>query len=125
LIDAFDHENIAASIANNDFFSACQGLLKKDGILIVNLWGGDDNTLYEHCSEWLKRIFRQRVLFLPVQDRDNVIVFGFNEDVPFYSLKYLRQHASLLEQHYQIEFTTFLRDLKKHNVTTFDHFVIK
>jgi spermidine synthase len=125
LIDAFDHENIAASIANDSFFSACQSLLKKDGMLVINLWGGDDNPLYGQCAEWLRCIFKQRVLFLPVYDRDNVIGLAFNEDQPFFSLKYLRQHAYLLEQHYQIEFTTFLRDLKRHNAPIFEQFVIK
>ncbi len=33
LIDAFDHENMAASIANQDFFDACKAVLKKDGLL--------------------------------------------------------------------------------------------
>ncbi len=125
MIDAFDHENIAASIANEAFFTACKDLLKKDGILVVNLWGGDDNPLYLECSEWLSHIFKQRVLFLPVQDRGNVIGFAFNEDAPFFTLKYLRQQAIWLEQQYQIEFQTFLKDLKKHNTRTFNQLVIK
>ena len=124
LIDAFDHENIATAIANEDFFIASQAVLKKDGILAINLWGGDDNSLYLDCSKWLKNIFKQRVLFLPVQDRGNVIALAFNEDSPFFNLKYLRQQAIALEQLYQIEFQTFLRDLKKHNPQSFSQLII-
>ncbi len=123
LIDAFDHENMAASIANQDFFDACKALLKKDGLLVINLWGGDDNPLYAQCTEWLGRAFKQKTLFLPIQDRGNVIGFAFNEDLPFFTLKQLRQHAIALEQYYQIEFPTFLKDLRKHNARSFDQFI--
>jgi spermidine synthase len=125
LIDAFDHENIASSIANEAFFAASQALLKKDGILVVNLWGGDDNPLYRQCSQWLRAIFKRRVLFLPIQDRGNVIGLAFNEDLPFFTLKYLRQQAIALEQHYQIEYPTFLKDLKKYNAHVFNQLIIK
>ncbi len=125
LIDAFDHENMAASVANQDFFDACKALLKKDGLLVINLWGGDDNPLYAQCTHWLGCTFKQRTLFLPVQDRGNVIGFAFNEDAPFFTLKHLRQHAIALEQRYQIEFPTFLKDLKKYNARTFDQLILK
>lgn len=124
LIDAFDHENMAESISNQDFFDACKALLKKDGLLVINLWGGDDNPLYAQCTNWLGNAFKERTLFLPVQDRGNVIGFAFNENAPFFTLKHLRQHALALEQHYQIEFPTFLKDLKKHNIRTFNQFII-
>lgn len=123
LIDAFDHENMAASIANQDFFDACKALLKKDGLLVINLWGGDDNPLYAQCTDWIGRAFKQKTLFLPIQDRGNVIGFAFNEDSPFFTLKQLRQHAIALEQYYQIEFPTFLKDLKKHNARSFEQFI--
>jgi spermidine synthase len=125
LVDAFDHENIAAAIANEDFFSACQAVLKKDGVLAINLWGGDDNPLYLRCRHWLNTIFGQRVLFLPVYDRGNVIALAFNEELPFFSLRHLREHANALEQLYQIEFMTFLRDLKKYNAEAFNRLVVR
>jgi spermidine synthase len=125
LVDAFDHENIATAIANEEFFAACQAVLKKDGILAVNLWGGDDNPLYLFCQQWLNTVFEQRVLFLPVYDRGNVIALAFNEELPFFSLKHLRQQANALEQLYQIEFMTFLRDLRKYNVEAFDRLVVR
>jgi spermidine synthase len=125
LVDAFDHENLAPSIANEAFFASCQALLKKDGIFVINLWGGDDNPLYNQCSVWINRIFKQKTLFLPIRDRGNVIGLAFNEDVPFFNLKYLRQHAMALEQYYEIEFPDFLKDLKRNNEHTFSQLIIK
>jgi spermidine synthase len=65
------------------------------------------------------------VLFLPVYDRGNVIALAFNGELPFFSLKHLRAHANALEQFYQIEFMTFLKDLKKHNVEAFNRIVVR
>jgi Spermine/spermidine synthase. len=42
-VDAFDHEGMAPSISNHAFFDACKMLLKKDGMLVINLWGGAGN----------------------------------------------------------------------------------
>ena len=125
LVDAFDHENLAPSIANEAFFAACQSLLKKDGMLVINLWGGDDNPLYNQCSAWINHIFKQKALFLPIRDRGNVIALAFNEDAAFSSLKYLRQQAVMLEQHYQIEFPDFLKDLKRNNERAFSQLIVK
>jgi spermidine synthase len=125
LVDAFDHENIASSIANEAFFAACQVLLKKDGILAINLWGDDANILYLQCVKWLRDIFRQRVLFLPIPDRGNVIALAFNEDLPVLTLKYLKQQAFRLETFHEIEFQLFLRDLRKYNAHSFNKLIVK
>jgi spermidine synthase len=119
-IDAFDHEGMAASICNEAFFDACKAVLKKDGILVINLWGGTNNPEFQQVSHWLGNVFEWQILFLPVRDRGNIIALAFNNYSPLYSLKDLRANALALEQQYQIEFPTFLKDLKKHNTSTFN-----
>ena len=122
-IDAFDHEGIATSICNEAFFAACKDLLKKDGILVINLWGGTHNPEFQLVSLWLARVFNWQTLFLPVRDRGNIIALAFNNYSPLYSLQELRTHALALEQHYQIEFPNFLKDLKRHNSSTFNQVI--
>ncbi|MDD5463002.1 MAG: spermine synthase [Methylococcales bacterium] len=117
-IDAFDHEGMASSICNMAFFDNCKAVLKKDGILVVNLWGGAYNPLFQQISLWLCQIFNWKVLFLPVRDKGNIIAFAFNDSVPRYSMKELRMQALTLEQHYRIEFPVFLKDIGKHNAST-------
>jgi len=114
LIDAFDHEGMAQSICSEAFFDACKAVLKKDGIMAINLWG-TDKTLFEQIALWLSRVFNWKILFLPVRGKGNIIGLAFNEDTPLYSLRDLRERANALEQHYQIEFPVFLKDLTKHN----------
>lgn len=118
LVDAFNHDGMAESINNEAFFDACKMMLKKDGILVINLWGGTKNPVFQQVALWLGRVFDWRILFLPVRNRGNIIALAFNDDVPAYSTKELKGKAAALEQHYQIEFSTFLKDLGKHNAST-------
>ena len=122
-IDAFDHEGVAPSVRSEAFFDACKALLKKDGILIMNLWGGTSNPEFQQISLWLGRVFNWQTLFLPVHDKSNIIALAFNDYSPTHTLKDLRLRAIELEDQYQLEFTAFLRDLKKHNASTFNSMI--
>ncbi len=123
LVDAFDHEGMAESINNKAFFEACQAVLKPDGILVINLWGGTSNPLFQQVALWLGQIFHWNILFLPVLGRGNIIGIAFNQAAFNFSLPALRDKANQLEQQFQIEFPTFLKDLKKHNSSTFDKLI--
>jgi spermidine synthase len=118
MVDAFDHDGMAESISNEAFFDACKAMLKNDGILVVNLWGGTKNPVFQQVALWLSRVFNWKVLFLPVRNRGNIIALAFNDGMPLYSLKDLKSKAEALEQLYQIEFNVFLKDLCKHNAST-------
>ena len=122
-VDAFDHEGLAASICNEAFFDACKALLKANGILVINLWGGTHNPEFQQVSLWLGRVFNWQTLFLPVRDKGNIIALAFNDYTPIYSIKELRSNALELEHLYGIEFPSFLRDLKKHNASTFNQLI--
>jgi spermidine synthase len=87
---------------------------------VINLWGGTNNLEFQQVSQWLGCVFNWQVIFLPVRDRGNIIALAFNDYSPLYSLKESRANALALEQQYQIEFPTFLKDLKKHNTSTFN-----
>lgn len=114
-IDAFDHEGMASSICNHAFFDACKALLKKDGMLVINLWGGINKPLFQQVALWLGETFNWRILFLPVKGRGNIIGLAFNKEAPLHSMKDLRTRAIILEQLYQIEFIAYLKEIAKHN----------
>lgn len=124
VVDAFDHEGMAESISNQAFFDACQASLKDDGLLVINLWGGTSNPAFQSAALWLGRAFNWKILFLPVLGRGNIIGLAFNDGLPTLTLKELRTRAAELEQQFQIDFPAFVKDLKKHNASTF-HQVIK
>jgi spermidine synthase len=116
--DAFDHAGMAESLCNKTFFFDCQRVLKHDGIMVINLWGGTSDELFQQSVLWLGQAFDWRILLLPVVGRGNIIGLAFNEGVPMASLKALRERALALEDLYNIEFTTFLKEIKKHNSST-------
>ncbi len=124
-IDAFDESGMAESICNEAFFDACKSILKTDGMMIINLWGGTNNPQFQQVAIWLGRIFDWKILFLPVADRGNIIGLAFNYQNPIFSLKNLRQRATTLEQLYQIEFPVFLKDLVKHNTSVINNVIRK
>jgi spermidine synthase len=113
-VDIFDHDGMSPSLSNVAFFDACRVLLKDDGMLAVNLWN-TDRDLFESYCDWLNEAFDERVLFLPVNEHDNIIALAFNHGMPVYSLKALRSRAEALEPFYRIEFSSFLRTLVKSN----------
>lgn len=122
-IDAFDHEGMAPTLCNENFFKNCKAQLKPDGLLLINLWGGMHNKPFQECAMWLSQLFDWRLLFLPVRGKGNIIAIGFNETTPAFSMKTLKDKAVELEHHYQIEFPVFLKDLTKHNASVLNNVI--
>jgi spermidine synthase len=118
LVDAFDHDGMAESIANEAFFEGCQLLLNADGMLVINLWGGTQNPLFQQIALWMGRVFDWRVLFLPVRNRGNIVALAFNQSLPVVLWNELKTRAVRLEERYQIEFNVFLHDFCRHNGNT-------
>jgi spermidine synthase len=114
LIDAYDHEGMAPEVSSEVFFDYCRTLLAADGLLVINLWG-TDKELFQQVSWNLNKVFNQRVLFLPVRNRGNVIGFAFAERKPKLNMKELIDKAKELEQRYHLEFPLYLQDLRRHN----------
>lgn len=123
LVDAFDHEGMADAVIHAAFFDSCKTLLTDDGILVMNLWG-TNKALFGQIAWNLQQVFAENLLFLPVRGRGNVIGFAFNEKFSKLSLKELKIKALELEKTYQLEFSDFVSELKKHNPNTF-HRIIK
>ncbi len=124
MLDVFDHEGMVQSLCSEAFFDACQTLLKKDGILAINLWGTDKDQ-FSQVAWWLGRLFDWKLLFLPVKDRGNIIGFAFAKDVPILSLKELRKKAEQLEQQFQLDFPGFLKDIRKNNTSVLNRVIKK
>lgn len=122
MIDAYDHAGMAAEVSSELFFDNCHTLLSKQGLLVINLWG-TDKPLFQQVAWNLSRVFDQRVVFLPVRNRGNVIGFAFGADMPKFSIKALIDHAKQLEQRYQLDFSSYLQDIKRHNASVLNRVI--
>lgn len=114
VIDAFDHEGLSESINGEAFFDSCRVILKKQGVMMINLWR-TDRDLFEQIEWYLSRSFEEKLLYLPVKKRGNVIVFCFPEQMPQLTGKSLRSRAEAMAACSGIEYPVFLKDLKKYN----------
>lgn len=124
LVDAFDRQGLAPSIATLAFFDACKVLLKPDGMLVINLWA-TESALFATCVQWLNQVFQDKVLLLPVRKRGNIIAVCFNHGCSRHTMKDLKSSAVELEQQYQIEFPKLLKDFTRHNPYTIHTVITK
>lgn len=108
LVDVFDHQGLAEMVNQQDFFSASQGLLRPEGILAINLWGTQTQSL-RHSMGLLNLYFERRTMRLQVTGRGNVIGFGFGQRVQRAEIGDLKEQARSLELLLGIEFPRFLR----------------
>ena len=124
VVDAFDHSAMADSVRGKAFFNKCKEIMSVSGIMIINLWGSQRAAFQENAN-YLLRVFEQRVCFLPVKGRANVIAFCFSPHYPQLSQKKVREQALFLECSYNIEMPLFLKTLIQHNSKTIKHLLHK
>jgi len=122
MVDAFDHEGMADGTLSCAFFDSCKALLTPDGLLVMNLWG-TDKPLLAQISLNLQQVFGDKLLFLPVRGRGNIIGIAFADHVPVPTFKALKEKTWQLEAHYGFEFPIYIKDLKRHNPQNFQRVV--
>lgn len=114
LVDAFVDNGIARTVCGISFFEACRNLLADNGILSMNLWNGDFITAREMLED-IRDSFDGNVLQLPVEGKDNTIALAGNGARMKRQLRQLKQRALELGQQTGIEYSAFVKQLKKHN----------
>jgi spermidine synthase len=121
MLDAFDATGMAESLCNPQFFANCQALLKKDGILVVDLWNASEQ--FKQLFSWIGSLFDAKLLFLPVDGMINVIGLFFHQDTPIYSEKVLKKRAIQLEKIHGLPFKQFLKALIANNPNFVDNVI--
>jgi len=112
-VDGYDAESQVEALSQSAFYEGCLARLLQDGILVVNLWGGD-----RQFGENLKRIetsFPAGTLCLPAEKPGNIIVFGFRDTPPEPTWDDLDRRARALEAALDLEFPRFVQGLRKMN----------
>lgn len=123
MLDAFDATGMAQPLCNPEFFAACQKMLKKDGILVVDLWNTTEQ--FKELFSWIGSLFDAKLLFLPVNGVVNVIGLFFQENTPIYSRRELQRRAIKLEKIYDLPFKQFFKDLIATNPNFIDRVTCK
>jgi spermidine synthase len=110
LIDAFDEEGVAPSLASSDFYHQARESLTAQGVLVMNLSG--QKSRYPIHIESIRAAFGGAVRLVPVPADGNVLLFAFKRRRLAELPNTLRKRATHLEQHLGLEFPMFLERLR-------------
>jgi len=115
LVDAYDGETLAASLATETFYQAARRALAPRGVFAMNLWSND--RLFDRNLRRIEHAFDGACLCLPAERPGNVVVLAF-ETLPYaqhFRWSHLYEHAKLLERRFGLEFSAFVSGLRRMN----------
>jgi len=115
LVDAFDHEGMAAGIYSEPFFSRCSASLKSTGVVSCNLWSSDA-LLFREIQTILADHFAG-CLYLPVPDRGNIVALAMKENVPWSRILLKNNELAKLSKRYGIDFKKLVGTAKANNLS--------
>ena len=110
LLDGFDAGNQVEALATQTFYAACRRALRPGGVLAVNLWGRD-RAFTEYFAR-LTRAFDGETGWLSVQNKTNVIVFGFTEPGAPQRLAAAQPQLADLGKRWGLDLRGFARDFQ-------------
>jgi spermidine synthase len=116
VVDGYDAESQVEALATLPFYRDCARVLGKDGVLVVNLWGGDRN--FNACVDRLRSAFEGRVLCLPAGKPGNIAAFAFKQGQGNPQWEELARRAKALTPHFGLTFGRFVEEFKVMNEHT-------
>ena len=109
LIDAFDAEGIALSLAKSDFYGGAARQLTDNGMLAMNFWGPCDR--YVDNLMQARTAFGDSLLLVPVSGDVNVLLFAFKQSPPQAITDELESVARRLQMRLTLDFPRYLRHI--------------
>lgn len=110
LVDAFDEEGVAPSLADDTFFHNAFRRLSGKGILVMNI-AGDRDGYGDHLDR-LCAVFGDRVLAMSVKDGGNLIAFAFKDEHFEPRWTQLRSVAPEMQRRFGLDFPRFVQLLE-------------
>jgi spermidine synthase len=107
LIDAFDAEGIALSLAKSELYACAARQLTNDGMLVMNLWGPCER--YVDNLAKIRAAFGESLVLVPVSGDVNVLLFAFKRPPPRSISDELEALASQLHMRLLLDFPRYLR----------------
>jgi len=114
LLDIFGPGAMAPALYDPELYRLLLARLSPEGVLAVNLWSGDQ-PLYAQALRAADEGCGGRLLRMEVKKRSNVILLGFPGEIPHQTIKRAHKHSAGYQQRYGIDFTPFLKRLRRGN----------
>jgi spermidine synthase len=110
LVDAFDRDGVAPSLASGDFYAHAFRCLRPNGLLVMNLAG--ERPRYVAHLERLCEACPGPVLLVPVATDGNLLIFAFAQRTQAWTFESLESTAEELQSEFALEFPRFLYRLR-------------
>jgi len=107
LIDAFDAEGIARSLAKASFYDCAARQLTDNGMLVMNFWGPCER--YVDNLTHARAAFGDSLLLVPVSGDVNVLMFAFKRPPPKSITDELETVAMRLQMRLLLDFPRYLQ----------------
>lgn len=109
LIDAFDADGIATSLAHARFYRRAAERLTRNGVLVMNLWGNLErfSANVDHARE----AFGRHARLVSVMGELNLLLFASRVTPPSSITDRLATRAERLQRSLQLDFPRYLRRL--------------
>jgi spermidine synthase len=107
LIDAFDADGIALSLAESGFYFHALRQLTENGMLVMNFWGPPER--YVDNLTQARAAFGDSLLLVPVSGDVNVLLFAFKQAPPQAITDELVTVAQRLQMRLLLDFPRYLR----------------
>jgi spermidine synthase len=107
LVDAFDADGIALTLARSDFYSRAARQLSESGVLVMNFWGPRER--YVDNLARAREAFGDSLLLVPVSGDVNVLLFAFKQVPPQSITDELEAVARRLQMRLLLDFPRYLR----------------
>lgn len=111
LVDAFDREGFAPTLANRPFFEAARSRLAPRGQLVINLAG--DLTSYGGLMDAALEVFDDQVILFSVPEDGNHIVLAFRDPHFEPRWRWLHKHAKELRGRHGLDFPAFAQKIER------------
>lgn len=114
IIDGFDGGNHVSSLCSQDFYDHAHEVLKKKGVLVVNLLSRDKGL-----QSYLRRIensFDNRIITMGTEAQGNLIAFAFKQNFSKLDWEELRERARKLETEFALPFPEYVKKLRRGKV---------
>jgi spermidine synthase len=115
LVDAFDHEGMAASIYNQAFLAMCRAQLAENGILSMNLWSGEKYLLQQLLAA-VDATFHDK-LTIAVPNRGNTVLLAIGRAIPWEHLHPQAPQVASSTREFGMDFHELLRTARAHNLS--------
>ena len=109
LVDAYDRNGVAPGLATAQFYRAVRRRLNQRGVLAVNVFGDPRQQLLHAAI--IASAFGRRVILLPVDKYDNIIVLAFRTDAAIHHWERLEPVALSLKERLGLDFPLYLRNI--------------